>query len=157
MRRLLAIAIALAFQLGPSSSLAAQSEDEEVLEVIQTLFRGMRSADTLLVRSTLHTDARIVAIDSREGRRGSRAITPEEFVAAVGGSEGRWDERIWSPEIRFDGDLALVWAPYDFHVDGRFSHCGVDGFSLIRTEAGWKIVSIVYTRRSEGCEGPPEG
>jgi hypothetical protein len=79
------------------------------------------------------------------------ASLAEDFIAAVGASGGGWVERIWDPETHLDGELAVVWAPYDFRVEGRFSHCGVDAFTLARGADGWKILSISYTLRSEGC------
>ena len=55
----------------------------------------------------------------------------------------------------------MVWAPYDFHVNGAFSHCGVDVFSLVRTAEGWRIAAVAYTVEREGCApsplGPPPG
>jgi hypothetical protein len=61
------------------------------------------------------------------------------------------------------GTLATVWAEYDFHFGTTFSHCGVDAVQLLRTAAGWKIVSIADTYETEGCArrtppaGPPNG
>lgn len=52
--------------------------------------------------------------------------------------------------------LATVWAPYAFYLDGRLSHCGVNAFQLIRRPQGWRIVSLIDTRRTEGCEIPPD-
>ena len=51
----------------------------------------------------------------------------------------------------------LFQAPYDFHRDGEFSHCGVDAFTLVRTESGWKISGGVYTVETEGCAPSPLG
>ncbi|MDP3000701.1 MAG: hypothetical protein Q8N47_24670 [Bryobacterales bacterium] len=39
------------------------------------------------------------------------------------------------PHVR----IAVVWTPCDIHWDRKFSHCGVDAFSLIKTSEGWKI------------------
>jgi hypothetical protein len=45
-----------------------------------------------------------------------------------------------------------VWAPYDLWVNKKFSHCGVDVFTLIKTNQGWKIASLVYTVEPDACE-----
>jgi len=45
--------------------------------------------------------------------------------------------------------IAVVWTPYEFHVNGEFSHCGVDAFSLVRIDGQWKIAGIVYTVERE--------
>jgi len=65
-------------------------------------------------------------------------------------------ERIWNPEVRVHGSIATVWAPYDFWVDGKFSHCGVDAFDLIKTPDGWKIAGGVFTMEAK-CEPSPLG
>jgi hypothetical protein len=51
--------------------------------------------------------------------------------------------------------MAQVWAPYDFHLDGKFSHCGVDMFTLVQGKDGWRIAAIAYTGRKDAC--PPGG
>ena len=41
--------------------------------------------------------------------------------------------------------IATVWTPYDFWIDGKFSHCGIDAFDLVKTDEGWKIAGGSYT------------
>jgi len=60
-------------------------------------------------------------------------------------------ERMWNPEVRIRGFIASVWTPYDFWSDGKFSHCGVDAFNLIKTDEGWRIAGGTYTVERE-CE-----
>lgn len=152
------IKFGLAFAaLAAAPSLRAQSPEEEVLAVVDQLMAAMREADSATASSLFLPEARLVAVDSREGHREVRALGFEDFVAAIGQSGGDWNERVWDPEVLFDGDLALVWAKYDFLIDDRFSHCGVDAFHLARTEQGWRFISIIYSRRSAGCESPPDG
>jgi hypothetical protein len=50
-----------------------------------------------------------------------------------------------------DGNLAMVWAYYEFDTGDKFSHCGVDSFQLGRTDAGWKILLLADSRRRPGC------
>jgi hypothetical protein len=66
-------------------------------------------------------------------------------------------ERIWDPEVRFHGPLAIVTAPYDFHIDGVFSHCGTDVFELFETDDGWRLAGGSYTVQKEGCAPSPLG
>jgi hypothetical protein len=62
---------------------------------------------------------------------------------------------MWDPRVELSGDLAALWAPYDFHLGERFSHCGHDAFHLRRTGEGWQIVALSYTIRRTGCAAPP--
>jgi hypothetical protein len=49
------------------------------------------------------------------------------------------------------------WAPYDFHLDGKLSHCGIDSFGLVRGADGWRIAGISYTVQKTGCAPSPPG
>ena len=62
-----------------------------------------------------------------------------------------WNERIFDPEIRIDGNVAQVWAYYTFHRNSTFSHCGVDAFMLVKIGASWKITQLADSRRTTGC------
>ncbi len=150
MKRIVSIAAAL---LASAAPLAAQGADERaVLDVVQRLFDGMRTADSVLVRSVFHPDARLISTGMRNGEPAVGVIPIDGFVQAVGGAEAVWDEKIFDPQVRIDGNLAQVWTEYTFHAGERFSHCGVDAFLLARTTDGWKIASLADTRRREGCE-----
>ena len=72
-----------------------------------------------------------------------------------GDTRGEWLERIFDPEVRIDGTLASVWAPYDFHLNKQFSHCGVDAFHLLKLQDGWRIVALSDSFQREGCPARP--
>ena len=55
------------------------------------------------------------------------------------------------------GSVAVLWADYDFHLNGKFSHCGIDSFTLLKTTAGWKIAAVADTRETTGCAPSPLG
>lgn len=71
-------------------------------------------------------------------------------------------ERGWSPEVRVNGPLAMVWYPYDLYLDGKWSHCGVDAFTLIKHEGNWRIASMAWSAEQPPVcvkhpDGPPPG
>ena len=67
-------------------------------------------------------------------------------------------ERMWDPEVRVDGPVATLWAPYDFYRGTEFSHCGTDAFQLAKTGGIWKVVLVSYTvQRPPDCSTHPEG
>ena len=74
------------------------------------------------------------------------------FIKAVGTPHNeKWDEQIYNVKISVDLPMAIVWAPYKFYLGEKFSHCGVNVFTLVETKAGWKIRGITDTRRKEPC------
>lgn len=152
------IAAALALAASPVAAqradgpAAAGADARAVLDVVARLFDGMRAADSAAVRSVFHPEARLIRTGVRDGRPAVSLAAVGGFLDALGGATEVWDERLYDPEVRIDGNLASVWADYTFHRGDAFSHCGVDAFQLARTAEGWKIVSLADTARREGCE-----
>ena len=61
------------------------------------------------------------------------------------------EEKLLSSEIKIHNNIAVAWVPYTLSFSGKFSHCGVDVFTLLKTAEGWKIVSTVYSVEPDGC------
>jgi hypothetical protein len=59
------------------------------------------------------------------------------------------DERIHDPLVRVDHDLAVVWAPFEFRIDGKLDHCGTDLFNLVHNDGKWLIASLSATLRKD--------
>jgi len=60
-------------------------------------------------------------------------------------------ERYWSPTVLIRGGMALVWAPYQFWIDGRTSHCGVDAMSFAKIDGVWKVSNAMWTVEPNAC------
>ncbi|MEO9572112.1 MAG: hypothetical protein ABJH82_14470 [Polaribacter sp.] len=63
-------------------------------------------------------------------------------------------EKLLSYSIKIDGNLASVWTPYEFYLNGNFSHCGANSFQLFSNNGVWEIVYLVDMRRRENCKAP---
>lgn len=153
--RLLAIlpALVLTLLLAPSSGRAQGPAEQEVRNVIQRLFDGMRRGDSTLVRSTFHPTVRLQSATIRDGQTILSTESIDAFVTAVGTPHPRvWDERVSELEIRIDDPLATAWMNYRFFLGDQFSHCGVNALQLLRGASGWQIIQIVDTRRAS-CPG----
>jgi hypothetical protein len=132
------------------------AERDAVLKVVQAFFDTMSARDVDGARSILQPQGRFHAMRLRDGKPDVRAFSNEEYFADLKASTQKMRERIWNPEIRIHGLIATLWAPYDFWIDGKFSHCGIDAFDLIKTDEGWKIAGGVYTLESK-CDPSPLG
>ncbi len=140
--------------LAPGSA-AAQSEADAVMAVITTLFDGMRAGDGDMVRGVFAEGALMNTVAERDGVAMLRPGSPSGFADAVGQPHDEvWDERIWDAEVHVDGNLASAWTPYAFYRGTTFSHCGANSFQLMKGADGWKIVYLVDSRRTDGCEIP---
>jgi hypothetical protein len=83
--------------------------------------------------------------------------TAETFVTRVSAAKQAYLERMWEPKVLVRGGIAVLWAPYDFHLDGKFSHCGIDTASFVKVAGAWKIASLSYTRETANCPVSPLG
>ena len=129
-----------------------QSPDEQaVVATVQRMFDGMRTADSALVRSTFVPGVRFASVNARATPAVIEFETVDGWVKAIAGSNRRWDEQVYDVQVRVDGNMAQVWAPYTFYLDKELSHCGVDAFELLKDAAGWKITQLSDTRRRENC------
>jgi len=151
MRRILMLALVIL-----AAPTAAQQPAVEALTVVQRLFDAMRAKDSLAIAATFDTSGSLLVLVQRDGREFLSHMSGVEFARRIAGIPAgtEIEERIWDAETRVDGNLATVWTPYAFLINGVVSHCGVDAVMLMRFADGWKIVAIADTRRTQGCEVP---
>jgi hypothetical protein len=132
--------------LAPSWAAAQSPADRDaVLKALQIFFDTMTARDVEGSRDILVPQGRFHVIDTAKPDSEPRSFANEEYFAQLQASKQTMRERIWNPEVRVHGSIANVWTPYDFWIDGKLSHCGVDAFDLIKTPKGWKIAGGVYT------------
>lgn len=131
----------------------AQAEDS-VKAVVNNLFTGMRNADPVLLRSAFSDSAILQTITrNKEGKMVVATENLNEFADFVSHlKKDSADEIIQFEAIKIDGPLAIVWTPYNFYHNGKFSHCGVNSFQLVRFDGIWKIQYLIDTRRRTGCK-----
>jgi hypothetical protein len=124
------------------------------LAAVERMFQGMRTADSAMVRSVFAPGARFAMIDTRNTPAAIRFDTVGGWIAAIATSNRRWDEQIYDVQVRVDGNIAQVWAPYTFYLDKQVRHCGINAIDLLRDGEGWKVTQLADTRRRENCPDP---
>lgn len=136
------------------SSLAAQTTENSVRATVNRMFFAMKNADSSELKSVFSESAVLQTIgQSKEGEAMVRTENISGFISFVGKTtKGDADEQIVFGAVHLDGALASVWTPYRFFYKGKFSHCGVNSFQLVRIQGDWKIQYIIDTRRKENCE-----
>jgi len=140
-----------------AATLSTTPADEAVLAAVQNFFDSMAAKDVEAAREVLVPEGQFFSVRVVDGKKVVRSSTNQEFLDGLAKSEGDWLERMWDPEVRIQGDLATVWTPYDFHLDGEFSHCGIDAFDLMKIDGTWKITGGSYTVERRGCLASPLG
>lgn len=144
-----------------ASPLAAQTRADTaaVVAAAQRVLDGINARDTSIARASLVPGTQFVSWrgDTTAVAR-VRVQVDSSFVRLLGDPKTPpLLERIWNPTVLIRGTMATVWAPYDFHIAGKFSHCGVDVFQLVRLAEGWKVAALSYTVEPTGCAPSPLG
>ena len=131
----------------PSTLAAGQSAP--VLAPIEAMFQGMTKRDPAAIKAAALPGTILVLM--RDGK--PEQMTIEAFADHFGKpSDKHMEERIHDPLVRIDHDLAVVWAPFEFLVDGKKDHCGTDLFNVVHADGRWVIAGIADTG-SKGCAG----
>lgn len=130
-------------------SFSGQAQKEAVQKTIETFFEGFHAKDTVKIKSTCSEKLMLQSI--KENAKGNK-LTDEkvnEFYKSIATipAEIKFEERILSYSIQVDGTIAHAWTPYEFYINGKLSHQGVNAFTLFLDGAIWKIVHLIDTRR----------
>ena len=130
---------------------AQTSDEKDAVTAAQKLFDGMAAHDAAAIRSSVLPDARLYSV-RQEGAPAATAVV--DFADQIAAMKDALVERFTSaPTVLIRGRMAQVWGEYEVLRNGKFVHCGVDSFSLLKTVDGWKIATIVFTAETTGCKG----
>jgi len=142
-----------------TAAVPGTAQDPEVVATLQTVFDALETGDGPLLRSVVAPEVVMHFAETRDGETTHASATLDGLVERIESSPEPLIERMWDPEVRVDGALATVWAPYDFYAGSELSHCGIDAATMLRQEDGsWRIVALSWTRaQPPACELHPEG
>jgi len=158
----LALAL-LALVSGPEpATLHAQegAEEARVLEVAEAALEAISREDAVAFTDFMVEEAVTFSVTGMGEDPGytfrSRADWRQRNLG------GDVVERGFDPVVHVQGRIALVWLPYDIYVDGEWSHCGIDTFTLLHTDGAWRIAALAWTvEQPPACrrhpDGPPPG
>ncbi len=129
------------------ASVEAQTKEAQAVMVpITAMFDAMAKRDAAAIKKPLLPGGSMVLM--RDGK--PTQMTFDAFADLVGKpGKAQIEERIHDPLVRIDNDLAVVWAPFEFLVDGKVDHCGTDLFNLVRADGKWLIASVADTGRKD--------
>lgn len=145
--RTMRFAIACIFALLP---LAAQTSDEkDVLAAVQKTFDGMAANDAAKILASMTADARLYGVRPNGALY---AMPADQWANRIASIKSALVERFTkAPTVSIHGTIANVWGEYEFLRDGKFTHCGVDSFNLLKTADGWRVAAILDTEETTGC------
>lgn len=144
---LLAIGLAAALNL---TTVPADAEDRAVLATTQAFFDGLEAADPAAMRAAALPNIAMMAVSTRsDGTIDVRRFAFEDsFGKQVAPGLKEW---MWSPVVVRRGALATVTGPFEITREGKTVHCGVNVFTLAKTEGVWKVASVSWTAEPAAC------
>lgn len=134
---------------------AQETEQQEVQKTIDAFFEGFHKQDSLAIKGTV--DNGVILQTIAKDSLGMDYVKTQDFSKFIQNIVSipktmKFQETLKSYSIQVDGPMANAWTAYEFHVNDKFSHCGVNSFQLVKKNEAWKIVYLIDTRRKEGCD-----
>lgn len=131
-------------------SMNLQAQKQDVQKTIEIFFKGFHQRDSTAIKSVC-SDKIILQSISESAIKGNKLIdeSPKEFYKSIVSIPltMKFEEKILRYNIQIDGSMAHVWAPYEFYVNDKLSHTGVNTFTLFKERDSWKIIYLIDTRR----------
>ncbi|MDZ4331165.1 MAG: nuclear transport factor 2 family protein [Flavobacterium sp.] len=117
----------------------SQAQNQEIQKVVDTFFEAFHAKDTLKLQA-LCEDTMILQSIS-ENAKGTKLSNekPQVFFKSIASipAELKFQEKILSYSIQVDGSMAHAWTPYEFYMNGKLSHKGVNAFTLFKKDNMW--------------------
>ena len=134
-----------------SVRLKSDATTDSIEHVVKEMLIAISTNDIEKVKYHVLEEGRVFRI--RKDGIGFRSNT--DFFKQTADQSTDYFERMWDPIIMYRGDLAVAWTTYDFHLNGKFSHCGAESFTLTRFNNRWMVVDWAYTaNETENCNSP---
>jgi hypothetical protein len=135
--------------LGCAWSCNAADQNAQVMDPVQRFFDALGKQDKAGLLAVVAPTIEITSMHANELHR----LSIEKLADAIAAHKGSHiAEHIHVPRVLIDRNLAVVWAPYTFTVDGRADHCGTDVITLGKVQDRWIIIGLSDNERKDGCQ-----
>ena len=130
-------------------SSATYSQNEEVKQVVVTFFKGFHSKDSITMKSVCADKMFLQSISESSKGTQLKNDSAQDFFRSIATIPNTilFEEKLLDYSIQVDGAMAHVWTPYEFYLNNKLSHKGVNAFTLFKDNGLWKIVYLIDTRR----------
>jgi hypothetical protein len=125
------------------------AQENEIQLTIGKFFNAFHQRDSIALKKVCSENLVLHSIsESEKGAKFSveKASNFYKSIATIPLSM-KFEEKILSYKVQIDGAMAHVWTPYEFYINDKLSHSGVNSFQLYKENDGWKVVYILDTRR----------
>lgn len=146
--------ILLTFAILFSVFVSAQANEVDVKNTINLFFDAFHKQDSVQLKAVATNTVILQTIGAdKDGNTVVKTESYSDFIKNIVSipEEVNFKEKLTSYTIKIDGDMANAWTEYEFWLNGKFSHCGVNSFQLFKDNGEWKIIYLIDTRRKKGC------
>lgn len=131
-------------------ALASTAHSQETPRAtVDAIFDAMRAGDGDAIRALVSEDAHFGRVIADGSFQLGAVDNWVETINTLG--EGVLDEQIFSVTVHEFGDLANIWAPFTISRNGGLIGCGVNQFTLARTQKMWRVIHLADTQDTGDC------
>lgn len=122
---------------------------ESPRQAVEMFFEAFHKRDSVGISKTIAPEAVFHSITVKKDRNDLAYESLADFYKSIKSfpKDFQFEEKLTSWSINSTGEMANVWTDYEFYVNGKLSHKGVNSFQLYMSADGWKIVHIADTRK----------
>lgn len=132
---------------------STEAQETEVLDAVARYFASYPTRDIEAARAILHPAGVLFGrhYPNEGGRDTPFVLGNGVWLEVMENWTQQNEEHLLSSTVNVRGPIAAVWQSYRYHVDGQFSHCGVQNISLVRSNGVWRIVAMVWSVERSNC------
>ena len=151
MKQILKLIGLIALPLTSFSQSIPSADKEAVKATIQRFFDAIEKQDSNLFKSTLDPAGQVwVQNQTKDPMQISSRFLGQDVGMLTG--ENQFLEKALHFDIKVHKGMAMAWVVYEFWRNGKFSHCGIDAFTLMQLDGQWRIMSLAYSVETSGCD-----
>ena len=154
--RVLAAALSLVLWAPVCRAQTADVEISMAIAVADSVLVALSRGDNATLKRLTLDSAIVGGASVRNGVERLSLGSWAPYTSRTGPSE--FTERGFGATAHVQDRVAQVWVPYDLYIGKTWSHCGVDVFTLLKSEGRWRVASLIYTiEQPPACRKHPAG
>ena len=151
MRNPILLLLLLIASINCYSQSAVSTDKQKITKVVNQFFEALEKKDTALLKNVAVAEGQVwrIYLEERAEKVNMRFIEDDlQTLSTLPPVK----ETALDYQIKVHRDIAVAWVPYEFRIEDKFSHCGIDVFTLFRINNTWKIMSTAYSVQKTNCE-----
>ena len=130
-------------------------DNAEIQHIVDQFFVALETQDTSLFNTMLYKNAQVWVVRKKDGKLMNTVST---FGKDLWSLNPKYiiREKALGYDIKIHNEIATAWVPYDIYINDKLIHCGIDAFTFLKSEDGWKIVNCSYSAEPDGCDAIKE-